>query len=97
MTNPNERTKIQTNELARVVLKGLTSLSFGEGTTVKLTDEGRRNLVETALTMAFLLAKRRPELCDACGQYWSRSHNNKDAEVMLDEWLGAYAREKLGK
>jgi hypothetical protein len=81
----------------KVVLKGLISISFGEGGTGKLTDAGRLNLVETALTMAFLLAKRRPELCDACGQYWSRSHDNKDAEVMLDEWLGAYAREKLEK
>jgi hypothetical protein len=68
VTDSSKRTKIRTNEaneLAVVVLKGLTSCSLGEGATVKLTDAGRLNLVVAALTMAFLLAKRQPELCDA--------------------------------
>jgi hypothetical protein len=94
MTNPSERTKIQTNEIAVVVLKALTSFSLGEGATVELTDAGRVNLAVAAFTMAFLLAKRRPELCDACGRYWSLSHN-KDAEVMLDLWQGGFATAEI--
>ncbi len=92
MTNPSE----QTNETAKVVLKALTSLSLGEGATAELTDKGRLNFVMAALTMAFLLAKRQPELCDAYRQLWSLSHKkDKDAEVMLDEWLDAYATAEI--
>jgi uncharacterized protein YeaC (DUF1315 family) len=97
MTNPSERRKIQTYEIQRV-LSALAYVYMREREGEKLTDEQRENLVETGLTVAFLLAKRQPELCDACAQYWSFGHN-MEAEAMFEDWLNTYetVRGKLEK
>jgi len=88
MTNPSERPKIQTYEIQRV-LNVLTYVYMIERDGKKLTDKQRENLVETGLTVAFLLAKRQPELCDACAQYWSFGHN-MEAEAMFEDFLTTY-------
>ena len=89
MTNPSGLTPIRTNEILRVLMLLAAVCTNPAAEKDKPTEKQREENAITGLVMAFLLAKRQPELCDAAAQYWSFSHA-MDAEAMLDGWLDIY-------
>ncbi|MFC2059715.1 hypothetical protein ACFLTZ_01305 [Chloroflexota bacterium] len=81
----SEKGSIKQTEIGEV----LNMLVLGSNPEKKEWADEEKYFALKSVVVSFLLAKRHPELADACALYWDFNHSMK-SEKLLDWWLELY-------